>query len=505
MAKYNKYLDYTGVETLWGAVKDEDTKIQTALTAEIEGLKLEYSPENKEIYLKDKDGVAQSTIGVADFIKDGMLKSVTVLDASVTPVDYKGETYNEGKFLRFEWNADADDATLKVNILKMDEIAPVYEGSSSITIDMNNKLHVKEVGTAQTKTTAAIPVAGGPLADLLNNAGITEIDANTDMQSLLFQLLCKVLWPEDPKFNDGSISVSINKPTFSLGSENTNVEVGTKVIAGACTIDPATMSTSNRGWVDVDYGYTTELDGEKVDSTSINAAIKTAAALSADNYTLTRTYTGFVNAANKAETATTSTTSSSVKLNAQEVQVAEGECTVTATVGGPSASITFDAMPQYWACSNTGTTSDEHVLATKAEATKTSSKASNSRTRKVTGVRYSYVGAIEGALGANLTLNSATIRNLTKTASTSGSTNKVKINSDTDKFTHVIIAFPKSWNVDLISVLDKNSNLNVTQRFVLNDNIQVEGANGYTAAAYKVYLLTADAKLGSINYEVTLG
>ena len=492
-----KYLDSTGVQTLWTAVKNEDTKIQTALTAEIEGLKLEYSAENKEIYLKDKDGVAQSTIGVADFIKDGMLKSVTVLDASVTPVEYKGETYNEGKFLRFEWNADADDATLKVNILKMDEIAPVYEGSSSITIDMNNKLHVKEVGTAQTKTTAAIPVAGGPLADLLNNAGITEIDANTDMQSLLFQLLCKVLWPEDPKFNDGSISVSINKPTFSLGSENTTVEVGTKVIAGACTIDSATMSTSNRGWVDVDYGYTTELDGEKVDSTSINAAVKTAAALSADNYTLTRTYTGFVNAASKTETATASTTSSSVKLNAQEVQVAEGECTVTATVGGPSASITFDAMPQYWACSNTGTTSDEHILATKAEATKTSSKASNSRTRKVTGARYAYSGAV----ASNFQVTSAGVRALTKGTSTKGSMTSVKADAGS---TQVIIAFPATWG-SLTKVID-NGNMfaNITDAFTLHENIMVEGANQYTAANYKVYVYTSDVVLGEIDYAITI-
>ena len=192
-----KYLDESGVQTLWTAVKKADTTIKNSLETKIGGLTLEYSVDSKEIHLKGSDGKVQSTIDVTSFVKDGMLKSVTVLTASSSsPVSYKGETYSNGeKFLRFEWNADSDDAGLKVNILKMDEIAPVYSGSSSIDIDVDNKLHVKEVGTTLTKTTASIPVAGGPLADPLNNAGITEINQGTDMQSLLFQLLCKVLWP----------------------------------------------------------------------------------------------------------------------------------------------------------------------------------------------------------------------------------------------------------------------------------------------------------------------
>ena len=494
-----KYLDESGVQTLWTAVKKADTTIKNSLETKIGGLTLEYSVDSKEIHLKGSDGTVQSTIDVTSFVKDGMLKSVTVLTASLdSPVSYKGKTYSNGeKFLRFEWNADSDDVELKVNILKMDEIAPVYSGSSSIDIDVDNKLHVKEVGTTLTKTTASIPVAGGPLADLLNNAGITEINEGTDIQSLLFQLLCKVLWPEDPKFNDGSISVSISKPSFTLGSENTTVEVGTKVIAGTTTISTATMSTTNRGWVDVDYGYATELNGEKVNSTSINATIKTDAALSADNYTLSRTYSGFVNAASKNETAEASTTAASVQLNPVEVMVAEGECTVTATVGGPSASITFNATPQYCACSNTGETSNEHILEAKAEATKTSAKATNSVTKKVTGARYSYVGAVAG----NFQATSAGVRELTKKANSKSATNSVTAGAN---MTQVIIAFPTSWG-SLKQVKDNNSlGAVITDNFVLTDNVMVEGANGYTAAAYKVYVYTSDVRLGAIDYTVTI-
>ena len=133
-----KYLDESGVQTLWTAVKKEDTTIKTSLETKIGGLTLEYSVGSKEIHLKRSDGTVQSTIDVTSFVKDGMLKSVTVLTASLdNPVTYKGKTYSNGeKFLRFEWNADSDDVGSKVNILKMDEIAPVYSGSSSIDIEL---------------------------------------------------------------------------------------------------------------------------------------------------------------------------------------------------------------------------------------------------------------------------------------------------------------------------------------------------------------------------------
>lgn len=495
-----KYLDSTGVQTLWNAVKNEDSRIQSTLSNAIDGLKLEYS--DKEIKLLDLQGNTKSTIDVSDFIKDGMLDKVEVMEAStLNPISYKEETYTNGeKFLKFTWNTDGGS---KVNVFKMDEITPVYSGSSSITITGDNAIVVKEVKANQTKTAEAIPVAGGPLANLLNNAGITEIDANTDMQSLLFQLLCKEIWPESADFSEGSVSVSFSQPSFSLGSENTTVEVGTEVTVGKATISAASTSATTRGWSGLDYGYSIADDNSKDSSdTFANATVKTAAALSADNYTMSRSFSGFVNSANLSSSATASTDASAVSLDAMDVMVGEGACTVTVSATCPGASVTYNEIPERYACSNLGKTHNAQgevylKLDTKAEALKTCGSVSKSRERKLTGARYSYVGAVAG----NFQATSAGVRALTKKASTKGATNSVTAG---ENMTQVIIAFPSSWG-KLQQVKDNNSlGAVITDNFVLTDNVMVEGANGYTAAAYKVYVYTSDVKLGAIDYTVSI-
>ena len=91
-----KYLDSTGVQTLWNAVKSEDSRIQSTLSNAIDGLKLEYS--GKEIKLLDLQGNTKSTIDVSDFIKDGMLEKVeTVLVDDNNPVD----NLESGTYLKF--------------------------------------------------------------------------------------------------------------------------------------------------------------------------------------------------------------------------------------------------------------------------------------------------------------------------------------------------------------------------------------------------------------------
>lgn len=496
------YLDSKGVQTLWDAVKDADKAIKNTLEAKVKGIALEYSPSDKKIYLKDGQET-QSTIDVADFIKDGMLKEVSIYEASSSnPITYNGETYVNGeKFLRFLWNGDAENL---VNLVKLDEIAPVYEESSSIAIDGNNKLHVKEVGASLTKTTEAIPVAGGPLADLLNKAGITQIDANTDMQALLFQLLCKELWPEDPKFNDGSITTTISIPSLSLnGSQSSStqiVEAGSIVPIGKTTISAASTTYSRRGWIDVDYGYATELNGDKIDSSTINATIEAGPALNDVEYTLTRTYTGFVNAANSTENATSSVNASSVVLEQKSMKVTDGECSVTASVTGPNASITFAEMPAYYICSNTGKTSDEQVLEAKSRIVMDSTAPSNSVTRKIKGVRYAYAGTIANG-ASNFQATSDGVRGLTRGAYDSKSMTSVTGPANCKQ---VVIAFPSSWG-SLTKVSDNGAfGTDITGNFNMQE-VEVEGANNYTTVTYKVYVFTPDAVLtNAVDYTITI-
>jgi hypothetical protein len=44
----------------------------------------------------------------------------------------------------------------------------------------------------------------------------------------------------------------------------------------------------------------------------------------------------------------------------------------------------------------------------------------------------------------------------------------------------------------------------ITGTFILTDNVPVEGANGFTAVNYKVYVYTSNVVLGAINYAITI-
>ena len=509
----SKYLDSFGVQQLWKAVTNADDAVKTI----INGLDLSYDSETKQITLTGNNGMLSTSFDASDFVKDGMLEKVEVVTAeSVGGITYVDNVfYNDGtKFMKFTWNtavdadSEAEGVQIKVNYLKVEDIAPTYSSDGNIGISDSNVLYVEKIPTEKTKTTAAIPVAGGPLAELLNAAGITSISEGTDMQALLFSLFCKELWPSwkddntgDIRFNEGSISCSMAQPSFTLESENGTVEVGTLVNVGEGTISAASSSVSNRGYTGLEYGYSNENDNERDSSNKyVNAAVKTAAALSSDNYTLERTYSGFVGMSTT--TATPSTSASAVKVAAEQAMVGEGTCTVTLTTTGPSASITFHSMPSYYACSNVGNTKDAEGVAyaempTRDESTKTSSAATNNRSRKITGKRYAYTGAVTEGFVAN----SANVRLLTRNANSAATLTSVTASAGN---TQVIIAFPSAWG-SLKEVKDNNAlGSPITDNFVLTDNVKVEGANGYTAVDYKVYVYTSGVVLGAIDYTVTI-
>lgn len=503
----SKYLDSSGVQQLWKAITNADDAVKTI----INGLDLSYDPDTRLITLTGNDGALSTSFDASDFVKDGMLEKVEVVTAqSVGGITYVDGMYYEDdtKFMKFTWNTAVDSdpvaegVQIKVNYLKVDDIAPTYTSDGNIGITDNNVLYVEKIPTAKTKVTDEIPVAGGPLADLLNKAGITSISKDTDMQALLFQLFCKEMWPtlDDITFNEGSISCTMSQPSFTLESENGTVEVGTLVSVGEGTISAASPSVSNRGFNGFEYGYSFEDDNAKDSSNkAIYAAVKTAATLSTDNYTLERKYSGFVGMS--PATATPSVDASTVKVSAEQAMVGEGTCTVTLTTTGPSASITFDAMPSYYACSNVGNTHNADgvyaMTPTKDEATKTSNKASNSRSRNITGKRYAYTGAVPSGFVAD----SQSVRLLTRNANSAATLTAMTAPAGN---TQVIIAFPSSWG-SLDAVYDNNAlGAPVTGNFILTDGIKVEGANGYTAADYKVYVYTSGVVLGAIDYSIVI-
>lgn len=322
----NKYLDLTGVETLWSAIKSADASVKTDLTNLINGIKAKsgssvgYNSETKQMFLKDSEGneIANSGFDASAFVKDGVLENVEIIetsenikvtygkDAEGNDVIYDGE--NKAKFIEFTWNTDAGE---KKDYLKVDEIGKTYteDAIQSIKIGSDNTLSVNHVGSDKTKTSATITIAGGPLSEILSKVFTDgSIPANTSLQDILMKLACTELWPDgkegraEAKSSITALSSSITAPTFDAGSLKTNdtylVKVGSSVNIGAVTTSKAAYVVPKVSYSGFTWGYATSTatDAQKFkddDPSAVTGSVTTASGIT---YTLSRSVVGFTGA-----------------------------------------------------------------------------------------------------------------------------------------------------------------------------------------------------------------
>ena len=335
-------------------------------------------------------------------------------------------------------NAGVMSATDKV---KVDKIVTDGDGNKYLT-DNGNYQELIEDTTETIKTTDAIPVAGGPLADLLNKAGINSISPDTSMQDLFVSLFTKELWPTNLVFKEGTVSAAIAAPSFTLSNTGL-VEVGATVTIGKTTLSVATMSTTARTYSGFTYGYS---------STNAN------------------------------------TNPAQVTLDSKTFKAIEGTNTVKVDITGPTANATFASMPVYYACSNLGKTSEEHKSVAKDTITKTSSTPSNSKTLNVTGVYPYYTNKDNITTFAKLGLTTNKTLDVTFVAETASNKHAFKI--------------PAKFNVTKITLLNtlsgKYEDYSVSRFSVTTETINVQG----TDVQYKVYTRN-DGTNGSSSFKIT--
>lgn len=374
-------------------------------------------------------------------------------------------------------NAGVMSATDKV---KVDKIVTDGDGNKYLT-DNGNYQELIEDTTETIKTTDAIPVAGGPLADLLNKAGINSISPDTSMQDLFVSLFTKELWPTNLVFKEGTVSAAIAAPSFTLSNTGL-VEVGATVTIGKTTLSAATMSTTARTYSGFTYGYSSSNDNTKDSSNTTITVNASNAALNSVNYTMKRTTNGSV------ENATANTNPAQVTLNSKTFKAIEGTNTVKVDITGPTANATFASMPVYYACSNLGKTSEEHKSVAKDTITKTSSTPSNSKTLNVTGVYPYYT-------------NKDNITAFAKLPLTTNKTLDVTFVAETASNKH-IFKLPSKFNVTKITLLNTLSgqyeNYDVSRFSVTTETIDVQG----TGTQYKVYTRN-DGTNGSSSFKIT--
>lgn len=354
------------------------------------------------------------------------------------------------------------------------------DGTKYLSDDGTYKLIVADT-TETVKTTDEILVAGGPLADLLNKAGINSISSDTSMQDLFISLFTKELWPTNLAFKEGTVSATIAAPSFTLSSTNL-VEVGATVTIGKTTLSAATMSTTARTYSGFTYGYSSANDNTKDSSNTTITVNASNAALNSVNYTMKRTTNGSV------ENATANTNPAQVTLDSKTFKAIEGTNTVKVDITGPTANATFASMPVYYACSNLGKTSEEHKSVAKDTITKTSSTPSNSKTLNVTGVYPYYTNKDNITAFAKLALTTNKTLDVTFVAETASNKHAFKI--------------PAKFNVTKITLLNtlsgKYEDYSVSRFSVTTETINVQGTN----VQYKVYTRN-DGTNGSSSFKIT--
>lgn len=374
-------------------------------------------------------------------------------------------------------NAGVMSATDKV---KVDKIVTDGDGNKYLT-DNGNYQELIEDTTETIKTTDAIPVAGGPLADLLNKAGINSISPDTSMQDLFVSLFTKELWPTNLVFKEGTVSAAIAAPSFTLSNTGL-VEVGATVTIEKTTLSAATMSTTARTYSGFTYGYSSTNDNTKDSSNTTITVNASNAALNSVNYTMKRTTNGSV------ENATANTNPAQVTLDSKTFKAIEGTNTVKVDITGPTANATFASMPVYYACSNLGKTSEEHKSVAKDTITKTSSAPSNSKTLNVTGVYPYYTNKDNITTFAKLGLTTNKTLDVTFVAETASNKHAFKI--------------PAKFNVTKITLLNtlsgKYEDYSVSRFSVTTETINVQG----TDVQYKIYTRN-DGTNGSSSFKIT--
>ena len=117
----------------------------------------------------------------------------------------------------------------------------------------------------------------------------------------------------------------------------------------------------------------------------------------------------------------------------------------------------------------------------------------------ITGFRSYFYGSKTAAI----TINSANIRALNNSNKAVGNSQTFSM-SIVDGAKQVIIAFPTNTGKTLSKVLDEGAfGTDIVGSFN-KTTVSVEGANGYTAVDYDVYVYAPDAALGANTYKVTI-
>lgn len=457
-----------------------DVTLQSGETKSIDitkfnvGTKIEYvkksdSGEGKPLLvLKNGNDNALSSIDISDFVRDGILESVTI---EMVNFAEEGQEEDLRQCLVFTWNTDSgkEDKT----VLEVSNII------GNVNIDASNVTLGKKLIVAGLQKDSQLGAG-----NITNNKEYSE---TATIYEILSDLLCKELWPESLSISDGSLISTYSGATLSLSNDVTDktVEVGsnTTLTLGTDSIN-LTYSANDRKWSGFDNGYYvlgedkkfSDLDQnsdnksdnpvEKIDGNPSNIAITDIKEIGPSenspykiswdftNFKVRNTDGVFVNASDGnvsisnesnytfKELLGNDTINEAIRSIPTGLYIAEGENKLTVTVEGPGHSGKTSGSPTYYGVSNLGYIKNankdengEYKISVAEKEFNTTPSSTNSSI-KTTGAYYNIyqVSSTAGitAVTSSSQATDSSINNTTdKKYKTFNRINEIKISKDT--------------------------------------------------------------------------
>ena len=468
-------------------IANENKGLIEGLTKKLNGLDVKYDIDTKYIRLYDENNnEIGSGFDASAFITDGMIKDVDFVDGDGSDSDESKTT------LRFTFNTDAGDRVIDVDF---SDYVDTYHGDGT-SIELNsstNTFSVKNVEATKTTLTSSIEVNGGPLANDSTEAndkwpddwyenGVKVIPSGKSMEEILTSLFLKVT---NGSVKKGNINwePSLSKPTVSITQSGT-VEVGTKLTATANTTN--TVSSNSRTCT-----FTCSPGHFLSTGTDDNGDLVFGSYV-AGNKTVT---------ANSVDPAYDGTPSIKTYWNNAEVTNVNGTTEYTVSIVGDNtfrvdqSGVTayagaFDDITVYGS-TNTKVPVESVSASISDDVAPDAKPLTSTNSATVKGARAYWMGCMPSPLAE---FTNASIREAGEDADsglkkTLGSSPATTLEVPAGSYDVVIIT-----QKQVTSVISKaQGNFEIGGNFTKNhQEVNVEGANGFTAIKYHVYHCNAD-------------
>lgn len=435
--------------------------------------------DDSKYYIKlvGKNDELISSIDCTDFLVDGMLKGVRKVTISAESATVE---LSAGDYFLFDFEGTDNDIYVPLS----DFAVSVYKAGKDLDL----------VGdTFNVALDADVTIAGGPLADNVVESGDVWPWHNTDGANIIPKgmSLTELLTGLFLKVKNGTVgepsyswSPTLAAPTVTLdGKTSQTLEVGSTVNVGVVPSSDVSGNTA-KVTVSASEGYFTSPDG------SWNAG--------SYSQSVSGTVSGTVSAS--------ATYGGSSVLNSATVTVGEGTSTLSATASGITASVADFSAATIYASTNTKKVLSDVSVAVDVDKYVDDKALTSSKSATVTGVRACWYGFLDTAPAGDALTNDY-FRGITATNPTGNGIKKslTAIKTGTEivakkGFKGLVIAIPSG---EIKSLIAKGATTDLIPAASVKE-VDIEGANGYTAAKYKVYYCAWAEGGDDATYVVTL-